>query len=422
MRIAIIALGSRGDVQPYVALGVGLKAAGHAVRLVTHENFAPLAAAHGLEARPVRGDVQAVAESEEMRALLAKGNFLAITRRTAQEARQVMHHWAEDGLGACRGVELIVAGVGGLFIGLALAEKLDVPFMQAYLVPFTPTSEFPGVLLPVALPRLGGGFNRLSHRLVRQVMWQGSRAADNVARRQVFDLPPAPLVGPFGSERLRRLPVLYGFSSAVVPRPADWDTNTHVTGYWFLDPAADWTPPPALAAFLDDGPPPVYVGFGSMASREPEATADLVLSALAATGQRAVMLSGWAGLQADRLPPSVMMVESVPHAWLFPRVAAVVHHGGAGTTAAGLRAGVPSILIPFFGDQGFWAERVRALGVGPEPIPRPKLTAERLATAIQQSVADEALRRRAAELGATIRAEDGVGRAVTIFHALSESV
>jgi UDP:flavonoid glycosyltransferase YjiC (YdhE family) len=418
MDIAIIALGSRGDVQPYVALGISLKAAGHSPRLVTHENFAPLAVAHGLEAHTVRGDVQAVAESEEMRALLAKGNFLAITRRTAEAAKQAMQQWAEDGLAACRGVELIMGGIGGLFIGLALAEKLDVPFMQAHLVPFTPTGEFPGVLLPVSLPRLGGGFNRLSHHLVRQVMWQGSRAADNLARRQVLDLPTAPLFGPFGRERLRRLPVLYGFSPAVVSRPADWDANIHVTGYWFLDSAADWTPPPALAAFLDDGPPPVYVGFGSMASRQPEETAALVLRALAETGQRAVMLSGWAGLRADALPASVIMVESVPHAWLFPRVAAVVHHGGAGTTAAGLRAGAPSILIPFFGDQAFWAERVRTLGVGPEPIPRQKLTAERLAGAIRQAVTDEALRRRAAELGAAIRAEDGVGRAAAIIDAL----
>ena len=136
------------------------------------------------------------------------------------------------------------------------------------------------------------------------------------------------LFGPFGGERLRRLPALYGFSPAVVSRPADWDGNTHVTGYWFLDSSADWTPPPALAAFLDDGPPPIYVGFGSMASRQPEETAALVLRALAETRQRAIMLSGWAGLRADQLPPSVLMVESVPHDWLFPRVSAVVHHGG----------------------------------------------------------------------------------------------
>jgi UDP:flavonoid glycosyltransferase YjiC (YdhE family) len=350
---------------------------------------------------------------------LAKGNFLAITRRTAQEAKRAMQQWAEDGVAACRGVELIAAGIGGLFIGLALAEKLDVPFMQAHLVPFTPTGDFPGVLLPVALPRLGAGVNRLSHHMVRQVMWQGSRAADNVARREVLHLPATPLSGPFNSARWRELPVLYGFSSTVIPRPADWDGQTHITGYWFLDSPADWTPPPALSAFLQDGPPPVYVGFGSMASRQPEETAALVLRALAETRQRAVMLSGWAGLRADQLPPSVLMVESVPHDWLFPRVSAVVHHGGAGTTAAGLRAGVPSILIPFFGDQAFWAERVRTLGVGPEPIPRRKLTAERLAEAIRQAVTDEALRRHAVELGATIRAEDGVGRAAALIDTLS---
>jgi UDP:flavonoid glycosyltransferase YjiC (YdhE family) len=419
MRIAIIALGSRGDVQPYVALGKGLQDAGHEVRLVTHEDFAALAAAHGLDCYTVRGSVQAVAESEEMRALLAKGNFLAITARTAKEAKRAVRHWAEDGLAACRGVELLIAGIGGLFIGLALAEKLDVPLMQAHLVPFTPTGDFPGVLLPVALPRLGAGANRLSHHLVRQVMWQGSRAADNLARREVLHLPPAPLSGPFNNARGRQLPVLYGFSSTVIPRPADWDGNTHVTGYWFLDSPADWTPLPALSAFLEDGPPPVYVGFGSMSSRQPEETADLVLRALAETGQRAVMLTGWAGLRKDNLPDSIHMVDAVPHDWLFPRVAAVVHHGGVGTTAAGLRAGVPSILVPFFADQPFWAGRVRALGVGPDAIPRRELTAGRLAQALHTAVADEALRRRAAEVGALIRAEDGVGRAVALIAALN---
>ena len=417
-RIAIIALGSRGDVQPYVALGKGLKDAGHEVRLITHEDFAALAVAHGLDYHTARGSVQAVAESDEMRALLAKGNFLAITRRTAQEAKRAMRYWAEDGLAACRGMELLIAGIGGLFIGLALAEKLAVPLMQAHLVPFTPTGEFPGVLLPVALPRLGAGVNRLSHHMVRQVMWQGSRAADNVARREVLHLPAAPLSGPFNSARGRQMPVVYGFSSAVIPRPADWDDQTHITGYWFLDSLADWTPPPALSAFLDDGPPPVYVGFGSMSSRQPEETADLVLRALAQTGQRAVMLTGWAGLQKENAPDSIYMLDSIPHDWLFPRVAAVIHHGGVGTTAAGLRAGVPSILVPFFADQPFWAGRVRALGVGPDAIPRRELTAERLAGAIQTAVTDEALRRRAVELGATIRAEDGVGRAAALIDTL----
>jgi UDP:flavonoid glycosyltransferase YjiC (YdhE family) len=214
---------------------------------------------------------------------------------------------------------------------------------------------------------------------------------------------------------LRKSPVLYGYSPAVIPRPPDWGEDVHVTGYWFLDAVDDWTPAPELVAFLEGDPPPIYVGFGSMSSRNPEETANIVFQALAQSGQRAVVLSGWGGLQPERIPDSVFMVESVPFSWLFPRMAAVVHHGGAGTTAAGLRAGVPSLVVPFFGDQPYWGQRVADLGAGPKPIPRKRLTADRLAEAISQAVTDEAICQRAAELGARIRAEDGIARAVAII-------
>jgi UDP:flavonoid glycosyltransferase YjiC (YdhE family) len=209
--------------------------------------------------------------------------------------------------------------------------------------------------------------------------------------------------------------VLYGFSPAVIAKPPDWGPRIHVTGYWFLDAAAAWRPPADLVAFLDEDPPPVYVGFGSMVNREPEATTALVLEALRQAQVRAVLVSGWGGLSPGDLPPTVYMLEAIPHAWLFPRVAAVVHHGGAGTTAAGLRAGVPSLIVPFFGDQFFWGARVAALGVGPPPIPRKELTVARLAQALQEVRGDEAMRRRAAMLGATIRSEDGVARAVEVI-------
>lgn len=418
MRIAIIALGTRGDVQPYIALGKGLKEAGHVVRLVTHQNFELLVNSHGLEFWPVKGNVQDVVESEEMRELLEKGKFIAIMLRTAKEAQRAAIQWAKDGLAACQGMDLLLAGIGGLYIGLSLAEKTGLPFLQAYLVPFTPTKAFPSVLLPQSLSRLGSSFNRLSHHLTRQIIWQGFRSADRLARQQMLGLPAAPFWGPYNAKRLHHYPILYGFSPSVIPKPSDWNNNTDVTGYWFLDSASDWIPSSALMEFLQGGSPPVYIGFGSMGNRKPEETADLVLQALARTQQRAILLSGWGGLRKSNLPDTVCLVDSIPHSWLFPLVTAVVHHGGAGTTAAGLRAGVPSIVIPFFGDQFFWGQRVAELGVGPEPIPRKQLTVERLAQAIQKALTDQKMRQRAVNLGMKIQAEEGILSAVAVVQEI----
>ena len=375
MRIAVLAPGSRGDVEPYVASGKGLEKAGHVVRLVTHQNFDMLVNSHGLEFWPVESNVQDIVQSAEMRGLIEKGNFLAVMSQMAKEAERGAIHLSEAGLAACRGMDLVLAGIGGLF---------------------------------------GGSLNRLSYHLTRQIMWQGFRSADRLARQKVLGLPAAPFWGPYNTGRMHHYPILYGFSPSVIPPPSDWDSNVHVTGYWFLDPAADWTPPLALVEFLQAGSPPVYVGFGSMSNRKPEETADLVLQTLDRTQQRALILSGWSGLRKADLPDSVLMLDSIPFSWLFPRVAAVVHHGGAGTTAAGLRAGVPAVVIPFFGDQPFWGQRVAELGVGPAPIPRRKLTVERLAQAIQRAVTDQTMRQRAADLGSKIQAEDGIACAVAV--------
>jgi sterol 3beta-glucosyltransferase len=269
------------------------------------------------------------------------------------------------------------------------------------------------------MAKFGGWVNRLSHHLFRQMMWQGARKGDRLARKQVLGLPPAPFWGLYNSAQMRRYPVLCGFSPAVLPPPADWK-NTCVTGYWFLNEAEDWTPPSALVSFLERGAPPVYIGFGSMGSRNPQQTADLVLQAIAITGQRAILQSGWGGLSTDDLPDSVFVVDAVPHSWLFPQVAAVVHHGGAGTTAAGLRAGVPTVIVPFFGDQPFWGRKIAALGVGTAPIPRKKLTAKLLATAIDQVVNDRSIRQNAADLGAKIRAENGLATVVDIVHKIEK--
>ncbi|MCU0507581.1 MAG: glycosyltransferase [Anaerolineae bacterium] len=409
MRITILATGSRGDVEPYVALGKGFLAAGHAVRLVTHEDFESLVASNGIEYWRVEGRVQEIAEG--MAGLLEEGNFRAIMAEMGRQAKTGALRLADAGVEACRGADRIVGGIAGIYTGTAIAEKLDIPFTQAYYIPYTPTRAYPSFALPKT-PLSIGPVNKLSYTLARQVMWQPIRAADTRVRREKLGLPPAPMSGPFNSPVLRGEPVLYGFSPVVIPRASDWGANVHVTGYWFLNRHEEWTPPPALSDFLLAGSPPVYVGFGSMSNQKPRETAQLVIDALTRAGQRGVILGGWGGLAAGDLPRSIFALESAPFGWLFPRMAAVAHHGGAGTTAAGLAAGVPGIVIPFFGDQPFWGARVQALGAGPAPIPRKKLTVERLAAAIEQAVSDGGMRSRAAEIGAKIRAEDGVRTAV----------
>ena len=416
MRIVIIAPGTRGDVQPYIALGKGLQSAGHTIRLVSHSNFESLVASYGLQFWSFGNDVKDAVENSDMQALTEKGNFLLLLAKMAKEAQREALRFAEGGLRAAQGMEIVLSGLGGLFIGIAIAEKLDIPLVQAYVVPFSPTREMSSVLTPKLPPVL----NRLSHQLTRQLMWQGFRSADTIARKKVLNIPAAPLLGPYDSKSTHNMPILYGFSPSVIPAPSDWNDQTHITGFWFVDEADDWQPPAALLDFLQAGPAPIYIGFGSMSSRAPEQTADLIIQALKLTNQRAILLSGWGGLQKANIPDSIFMIDAIPHSWLFPRMSAVVHHGGASTTAAGLKAGVPSVIIPFFGDQPFWGQRVAELGVGSKPIPRKKLTAERLANAIQEVVTNEDIRQRAAKLGKQIQTENGIESAVKIFNELEK--
>ncbi len=417
MQITIIAGGSRGDVQPYVALGKGLKEAGHSVRILTSDDFQMLVTDYGLDFFTTGGSAEVVAR--EMQTRLEQGNMLKILSEMRRASEKQAVQAAEKGLVACQGSDLILGGLSGLFSGQALSEKLDIPLLLAYLVPFTPTSAFPSTLTPVPQTLLTHWMNKPSHRVGQQIMWQSLRSADKKARAEVLHIPPASFWGPFSSLERQKLPVLYGYSPQVLSRPKDWNDSQHVTGYWFLEPPQGWEPPAELLQFLQAGPPPIYIGFGSMASSKPEEAADMVLQALARTGQRGVLYEGWGGLKKEQVPETVFMTRSIPHTWLFPRMAAVVHHGGVGTTAAGLAAGVPSVVTPFFADQPFWGQRVYELGVGPKPIARKRLTVDNLAEAIGHAVSDEEMRKRAAFLGERIRAENGIARAVTIIEQIS---
>jgi sterol 3beta-glucosyltransferase len=206
----------------------------------------------------------------------------------------------------------------------------------------------------------------------------------------------------------RGVPVLYGYSPWLVPEPADWKGAAVVCGYWFADSPSAWVPSAELLAFLQHGPPPLYVGFGSMASEDPGRMEAIVVEALEQTGQRAILASGWGGLPSSALPPGLISVDYIPHEWLFGRVSGAVHHGGAGTTAAALRAGIPSIIIPFFADQFFWGRRLHERGLSPRPIPRTDLSAQRLACSIREIVGDGGMRERCRAAGEAIRSERGV--------------
>ncbi len=276
------------------------------------------------------------------------------------------------------------------------------------------TGAFPAPLLPqppISWPAL----NRASHHLAELLFWQGLHPLLNQVRTDAA-LSALPWYPTLGRAVQKGRPTLFAYSSLVAPKPADWPANAQITGFWFLDQPSSYTPSAALTAFLSAGDPPVYIGFGSMNTRDPRRTGELALRALALSGRRGILMRGWGGLDANHLLADVLMIDEVPHAWLFPQMAAVVHHGGAGTTGASLRAGVPAVLVPFFADQPFWAERVHMLGVGPAPIPRRRLTAERLAGAIEAATTPPK-RARAAAVGRQIAAEAGVAQAITQVEA-----
>jgi sterol 3beta-glucosyltransferase len=415
MKITMITIGSQGDVQPYIALGAGLKAAGHRVRLATNPEFGPLVIKNGLEYCALRGNFrQVVASDAGQEAMHSGGNFLAFMGRYVKATGAMMDGLLADGWQACQGSEAIIYAAFSFF-AYHIAEKLAVPSIAAYLYPVTPTGDFPSVGAPAV--RLGRAYNRFSYALGQQLFWQPYRRRINRWRQEQLGLPPAPFLGVFSGLHRQRYPILYGFSPSFIRRPDDWGDWVGISGYWFQQPAATWTPSPALVDFLAAGPPPVYVGFGSMASRGAAAETALILRALRLAGRRGVLATGWGGLQPAGQGDDVFVLESAPHEWLFPQMAAVVHHGGAGTTAAGLRAGVPTIIIPFFGDQFFWGQHVAAMGLGPDPIPHKSLTAERLAAAIQQATGDPAMARRAGEMSAAIGREQGVVQAVQFVEA-----
>lgn len=413
MQITVFAAGSQGDIQPCLALGKGLQQAGIDVLMAAPQNFAASVQAQGLAVHALRGDVQQIMAGETGRKYMESGggnplsSILAMRRLLGPIAVQMV----EDVLEASRGADALITLAVFAPFGQTVAQVRGIPLILVEPTPVLPATAFPAPGWPVQTS-LGGRLNRFSGLAMLHVIWQWYGPFVNEFRRR-YGLRPL-RAGDF-HRILTSVPLLGAYSPAVISRPREWGAHMHITGYWFQDAGATWTPPAKLAAFLQQGAPPVYVGFGSMSGRAPQRLAGIVLEALADNGQRGVLAAGWGGLQIKQAPANVFVLEAAPHDWLFPRMAAVVHHGGAGTTAEGLRAGAPTVIVPFIVDQLFWGKRVQALGAGPAPIKARQLTAANLAGALRQALSDPAIRQRAQAVGQAIRAGDGVGRAVQII-------
>lgn len=418
MRVLLLTHGTRGDVQPFVALAKALHSAGHEPVLGAPAALAPLAAEHGVRFTPLDdGPNRMLEDPERLDPVLGSNKHnrareVAGMLRVMREAKPAMVRVLADMASAAEGgADLVVHQANQP--AHHIAEHLGVPAVPVGLQPvWVPTRAFPNPVLPVRVPAaLNRATYRLNHLALRTfapVIDTWRRDTLGLARRR------------HQHDTLRRpdgtpATLLHAFSQHVVPPPRDYPTWVHTTGYWFLDSSAEWTPPHELAEFLQAGKPPVFIGFGSMPNTAPEQTGQLLVRAVRNAGVRAVIAAGPTNIQLDHRCEDVLLIDQVPHDWIFPRVAAVVHAGGAGTTSEALRANRPQVLCPSHVEQRFWAQRMHALHVACEPLPMHRLDANRLTDAILHAVTDQTLTRRAQQLAPRIRTENGLARAITLL-------
>jgi sterol 3beta-glucosyltransferase len=326
-------------------------------------------------------------------------------RDLTQIANANTESWLREITAAAKGCDAIIVSALASFVGLSAAECLGIRAIGAGSIPITPTAAFASPFLPPGL--VPKWLNRASHGFINSTIWSLLRKKTNAARASVCRLPPRRRV-------FTNHPMIWGVSPTLLPRPADYPANTFICGQW-IAPAPDWSPPRDLSEFLAAGPRPIYIGFGSMAGLLQPGLLEKLIAGIGS--RRALFYPGWSNVQAEQLPANFFLVRDTPHGWLLPRTSLVVHHGGAGTTHSAARAGVPSIVVPFAGDQPFWADRLRRLGVAPAPLSMKRLRTseveERLAFAERPDV-----RERAAALGARMASEDGMANALSAIETL----
>ena len=409
MKIAVVAVGTRGDVEPHAALCQGLRDAGFDARLCAPNDEALSYKRSNLPFDAIPISFRRLCQTESGSALLATGRSgLDLLRELRQAGAEVAAQVVASIRVACTGADAVIYSPLGL-PALFFAREMGIPAVPTGLQPLGRTGEYASPLF--ALPRSAPGFlNKLSYRVVEHVYW---RAIRPLIRPHLVTAIPSR--SHFNDLYAGKTPLLFGYSPHVVPRPGDWKPWMHATGYWTIQPES-WEPPADLARFLAAGPA-ICVGFGSMQGPGLKRTVETAVEMLARTGRHAIVLTGWHGNAFRRtdLPDNIFVTDAVPHAWLFSRVTAVVHHGGAGTTGAALRAGCPSIIVPVFFDQGFWGSWLAARGLGPAPIKPSRFSAATLESALNVIERSPQMTARLQQLSSLLQKEDGVRKAVAII-------
>ncbi|KAL1310862.1 hypothetical protein AAFC00_001094 [Neodothiora populina] len=418
LRVVCLTIGSRGDVQPYIALCKGLIADGHRPKIVTHAEFKDWVESHGIDFAPVGGN-----PADLMRICVEYGMFTPSFLLEANlKFRGFVRELLDTAWAACKDAELLVESPSAM-AGIHIAEALGIPYFRAFTMPWTRTRAYPHAF---AVPghRLGGAYNWMTYVLFDHLFWQSTSWMVNRWRGDSLELKPTT------ADKLQqdKVPFLYNFSPSVVPPPLDFSEWIRVTGYWFLDEGLDYKAARALQDFIDKARQAkqrlVYIGFGSVVVSNSKELTQNVVDAVLKADVRCILAKGWSD-RLDKgpvdnkaievpLPSSILQVtDPVPHDWLFRQVDAVVHHGGAGTTGASIRAGVPTVIHPFFGDQFFFSSRVQDLGVG---IEVKHITTKSLGRALWIACHDHRMREKAKALGEQIRSEDGVGTAIKAIY------
>jgi sterol 3beta-glucosyltransferase len=414
MKIAITTVGSRGDLQPFIALGLGLKAAGHEVLIVSAKNEAAFVKDYGLNFFALNVDIQKLMEGDDVQEM-AKGSnplkFIVSHLKGSKKMKALMVATQAEIWEGCQDVDVIIFHPG-MPIGFFIAKQLGKISVLANPFPVVSTSDYPSILF-YTMPRLGKAFNIFTHFIFQKLFWALSKSAikqfwnEKVKTKMNFS------ISPIKQQIQSGMPVLNGYSELLFSHSNKWTNNIKTTGSWLIETEKDFAAPTALIQFIEKAEPPIYIGFGSMKDINSfGVTLKMIAEALAITKQRAVVALGWSKLNNDEpIPENIFLIESIPHSWLFPKMKMVVHHGGAGTTGAGLTAGKPTIIIPHNADQPAWGLRVYELGVGAKPIKKTKLTADKLAAAILFA-AQPAIIENAEKLGVKLRKENGVRKAV----------